>query len=152
MTWNCYILKLANSGRSTFYIGMTNNLKKRLRQHNGEIKGGARFTSRYLKKGFTWEFCAIISGLPDKINCLQCEWRLKHPDNHRRRPRRYNSIPGIITGCGEVLRDTRWTRNSSVANSEMNLKVYIHRDYCSEIGYLPENMEGDELENCELIK
>ena len=36
----CYILK---SGNRT-YNGSTNNMRRRLRQHNGEIKGGAKYT------------------------------------------------------------------------------------------------------------
>lgn len=34
------------NGRKT-YIGYTTNLKRRIRQHRGEIKGGARYTSRW---------------------------------------------------------------------------------------------------------
>jgi len=37
----CYILE---NGRST-YVGITNNRVKRLRQHNSEISGGAKYTS-----------------------------------------------------------------------------------------------------------
>ena len=37
-----YILKC---GDGSYYTGITNNLEKRLRQHNGEITGGAVYTS-----------------------------------------------------------------------------------------------------------
>ncbi|CAN5199764.1 GIY-YIG nuclease family protein [soil metagenome] len=36
-----YILHCADN---TYYIGKTIDLKKRLRQHNGEISGGAKYT------------------------------------------------------------------------------------------------------------
>jgi putative endonuclease len=36
-----YILLCADQ---TFYIGKTSNMKDRLRKHNGEIKGGAKYT------------------------------------------------------------------------------------------------------------
>ena len=39
--WLIYILKC---GDGSLYCGITNNLKKRLKQHNGEIKGGAKYT------------------------------------------------------------------------------------------------------------
>ena len=42
-----YLLKKDNLNRT--YIGITNNLKRRLRQHNGKIKGGARSTKSCLK-------------------------------------------------------------------------------------------------------
>ena len=41
------------------YVGMTNDIFKRLRQHNGEIKGGAKYTSK--RKG--WYPVLIIDGL-----------------------------------------------------------------------------------------
>jgi len=37
-----YILECSDG---TYYVGKTVDLKKRLRQHNGEIKGGAKYTS-----------------------------------------------------------------------------------------------------------
>ena len=40
-TWLVYLLECTNN---TLYCGVTNNIKKRLRQHNGEIVGGARYT------------------------------------------------------------------------------------------------------------
>lgn len=36
-----YILECADG---TYYIGKTNDLAKRLRQHNGELAGGAKYT------------------------------------------------------------------------------------------------------------
>lgn len=41
MTFYTYILLCADG---TLYSGKTINLAKRLRQHNGEIKGGAKYT------------------------------------------------------------------------------------------------------------
>lgn len=40
-TYITYILQCADD---TYYVGKTIDLKKRLRQHNGEIKGGAKYT------------------------------------------------------------------------------------------------------------
>lgn len=40
-TFYVYILQCADS---TYYIGKTTDLTKRLRQHNGEIAGGAKYT------------------------------------------------------------------------------------------------------------
>jgi len=39
--WYVYVLVCADN---SFYCGITTNLKKRLKQHNGEIKGGAKYT------------------------------------------------------------------------------------------------------------
>jgi len=39
--WFVYLLRCADN---TLYCGITTNLKKRLRQHNGELVGGAKYT------------------------------------------------------------------------------------------------------------
>jgi putative endonuclease len=39
--WQVYVLRCADD---SLYTGITNNLDKRLQQHNGEIVGGARYT------------------------------------------------------------------------------------------------------------
>lgn len=40
--WTVYMLQSAVTGR--LYIGVTNNLDRRLRQHNGALRGGAKAT------------------------------------------------------------------------------------------------------------
>lgn len=39
--WYIYVLLCADD---SLYCGITTNLKKRLKQHNGELKGGAKYT------------------------------------------------------------------------------------------------------------
>lgn len=39
--WIVYLLECADK---TLYCGITNNLNKRLRQHKGEMPGGAKYT------------------------------------------------------------------------------------------------------------
>ncbi|MCS5592415.1 MAG: GIY-YIG nuclease family protein [Gammaproteobacteria bacterium] len=39
--WRVYLLK-CNDG--SLYCGITNNLIRRMRQHSGELKGGAKYT------------------------------------------------------------------------------------------------------------
>jgi len=41
MAWFVYLLQCADD---TLYCGITTNLEKRIRQHNGEIIGGAKYT------------------------------------------------------------------------------------------------------------
>ena len=43
-----YVYIITNSYRSTFYIGMTNNLRERLKQHKENIESGNKtFASKY---------------------------------------------------------------------------------------------------------
>ena len=57
------------------YIGMTNNTTRRLRQHNGIIKGGARATT----KKRPYEFCCIVTGFLNKSDAMSYEWNFKYP-------------------------------------------------------------------------
>ena len=79
----CYILKndYYPHQRRT-YNGFTNNPIRRIRQHNPEIKGGALYTKKFGNK--QWEYIALVSGFPNSRNALQCEWKIKKPNNRRR--------------------------------------------------------------------
>jgi structure-specific endonuclease subunit SLX1 len=60
------------------YVGATKNVDKRLRQHNGELAGGAWATTSKVVKGETWSRVCYISGFPDWKSALQFEWRWKN--------------------------------------------------------------------------
>jgi len=68
---------LLESTDNATYIGATVNLNRRLRQHNKEIKGGARATARKVNRGETWRRVCYVSGFPDWQAALQFEWRWK---------------------------------------------------------------------------
>ncbi|KAJ1431282.1 hypothetical protein B484DRAFT_426752 [Ochromonadaceae sp. CCMP2298] len=83
-----YILRNTQSART--YVGMTNNPPRRIRQHNGELVGGARYTRAF--RGGTggegrWEYHVRAVGLT-KREALSLERSVK---NVRRRP------PGVKT-------------------------------------------------------
>lgn len=62
---------------NTTYVGATVDLDHRLRQHNGEIKGGARITSAQVARGHKWIRVLHVSGFPTWQAALQFEWRFK---------------------------------------------------------------------------
>jgi predicted GIY-YIG superfamily endonuclease len=68
--WACYCL-VSQSGST--YIGSTVDVDRRLRQHNGELVGGAFAT----KRGSGWRRVCHIVGFPDERAALQFEWRWK---------------------------------------------------------------------------
>ena len=72
-----FVYLLITNNRANTYVGATIDLDRRLRQHNKEIKGGARATSSKVENGGSWERVCYISGFPDWSATLQFEWRWK---------------------------------------------------------------------------
>lgn len=70
--FSVYVVR-AQHGSERRYIGKTNDLRRRLRQHNGVICGGARAT-----RGRAWEYELVIDGFACDSHAMQAEWRLKH--------------------------------------------------------------------------
>jgi len=152
--WFCYILGNLN-GRT--YNGSTNNPIRRLRQHNGEICGGAKATSR-TEGG--WSYCAILSGFPDKINALSCEWRIKCPSGKPgKRERKYEGPAGRVGSLNEILQLDYWTKQCIVCNRDFKMKLHITEDMSKhlDITKVPENIEvivvsKIEAEHMDLVK
>jgi structure-specific endonuclease subunit SLX1 len=69
--WFCYMLQSVDGART--YVGATVDPNRRLRQHNGEICGGARAT-----KGRCWTRRYLIGGFADERAALRFEWRWKY--------------------------------------------------------------------------
>lgn len=125
--WYCYLLRNTNPKyQNLTYNGSTNNPKRRLRQHNKEIKGGARYTSQ---TNGQWEIYCLMTGFPDHVNALQCEWRWKHcTGKPGARPKQYCGVGGRIRGLNEVLCLDHWTSKSAVNNRSGQFRLYIAKD------------------------
>lgn len=95
----CYFL-YTDEGQT--YIGATVDPDRRLRQHNKEIKGGARATGIRVAQGSTWKRACMVS-LPEWRTALQFEWRWKQLGRtqckHIRNPldRRLHSLKKLLS-------------------------------------------------------
>jgi len=72
----CYLL--STPGGKQTYVGATIDPDRRLKQHNGELAGGAKATAIKVAQGITWDRICYITDLPTWQAALQIEWRWKH--------------------------------------------------------------------------
>jgi predicted GIY-YIG superfamily endonuclease len=76
-----YIYRLVNQpynnvNRKIHYIGSTPNPYRRIKQHNGILSGGAKYTTT---KPASWHFNWLLMTFLDKNMALSIEFHMKHP-------------------------------------------------------------------------
>ena len=103
--WQFYLIK---NGPYT-YAGVSPDPEKRLRKHNGEISGGAKYTTG---KGPGWMHICLVKGFPTKIEALQFEWAVKHAP-----PRNVGGIKSRVTKLYNTLCKEKWTSKSPLAET-----------------------------------
>ena len=116
-----FVYCLKQIGGNKTYIGYTINPENRLKQHNGEKSGGAKYT-----RGNKWEFAFIISGFETSQNALQCEWRLKNPYGRRKRGK-YSGILSRLDGLRHCVKDEYWTNQVVISNEDCSYTVYLEQ-------------------------
>ena len=121
MTYVVYLIICDN----LYYIGMTNNFERRIQQHNGVLKGGARFT----KKKCDWNPILIIDGFKNKSEAMQSEWAFKN-----RRGNNFKGIIGRINYLDILLKKNKWTSKSPFI-IDQKLTIYINNEYIKYINY-----------------
>ena len=103
--WQFYLIK----NKHYTYAGVSPDPVKRLRKHNGEISGGAKYTTG---KGPGWTHLCLVKGFPTKIEALQFEWAVKHEP-----PRNVGGIHSRIQKFLKVLCKEKWTSKSPLAET-----------------------------------
>ena len=116
----CYLLRSQNPRyKTSCYVGFTVDPKHRLKQHNGEIVGGAFKT--HTKR--PWEMTIVVYGFPTRKLALRFEWTWQHPIESKRLkhvnwnqifqnyggPRKYNTHIRILK---EMLNSAPWVNLS----------------------------------------
>ena len=133
MAFNCYILKSINPEyKNNTYVGKTNNPTKRIRQHNGEIVGGAKAT--FAKRPH--EIYCLISGFQTSHDALSYEWHIKHPTGRKRCPQ-YSGIIGRINGM-------RFVFEKKIP--EYKILIKIKKEYIYLLDGLHESIDNIDIE------
>jgi predicted GIY-YIG superfamily endonuclease len=140
----CYILgqsKQLQKGTGKTYNGYTVNLNRRLRQHNGEIKGGA-----FATKGIgPWEFIAVMTcSTWTNVRAMQVEWLIRYPTRKKPRPTSYAGAKGRISSLVEICKRL----------DDDSVRLYIHPvfyEYACGLG-LPPPLTNQFCEICSPLK
>jgi predicted GIY-YIG superfamily endonuclease len=77
VVWVVYVL-ISRSGRT--YVGLTDDLRRRIAAHNGEGNGGAKST----RAGRPWRVGAVYGPLPTRGAAQRLEYALKRLRGRRR--------------------------------------------------------------------
>lgn len=129
--WKFYIIKNNNYT----YAGVSPDPIRRLRQHNGEIKGGAKYTT---SKGPGWEHVCLVKGFQNKIQSMQFEWAVKHV-----LPRNAGGIDNRISKLYTVLNKQNWTTKAPPAENvplEIEWLMNLHTNKFTLPSYVSENI------------
>lgn len=97
------------------YVGATKNLTRRLRQHNGEITGGAKYT----KRSKSWRVLFYLEGFVDSPEgwreTLSCEWHLKHVSRYRKGT---SPVARRERNVATLLKRQRWAHLKKIEPSQ----------------------------------
>lgn len=111
-----YLLDSSCSGRT--YVGSTvGEAVRRLRQHNGELVGGAAQTVA----GRPWTLALRVTGFRTRREALQFEFAWRRVHRHMRPRPRYD-LEGRRASLEALMARERWSRNAPLA-SEVPLHV-----------------------------
>lgn len=126
----CYLLR-SSTRPSSLYIGSTPNPRRRLAQHNGEVKGGAARTSD--SRFRPWEMTCLVAGFPSQVAALQFEWAWQnaHLTRHIRNAERVSRSAYNNENLGNADRDQKPTKKPrlSLRRSLENLRLLLYTPY-----------------------
>ncbi len=136
MSWKVYIIYNQNYS----YCGATPDINKRIRKHNQELPGGAKYTK---SKGPNWNYICYVEGFKEKKDALKFEWAVKHCS-----PKKAKGIYNRIKKLENILNREYWTKLSPTSINynlkliwcditfipdEFNVPKYIEQDISKEI-------------------
>jgi predicted GIY-YIG superfamily endonuclease len=106
------------------YVGYTLNLTRRLRQHRGELQGGAKCTTS-AGPDSDWQVLYVVRGLPSRQAAMQLEWRLHRMGRHG--PRQRGQLPSQrrLEQVRAALAMDRWTLRAPIQADMPDLALVV---------------------------
>jgi len=96
---------------SCTYVGASVDLAHRLRQHNGDLVGGAKYTASHRP----WRVVAHAEGFSSWRDALRFEWAWKRA-TRKQRASKIDAKERRLRALQELLTDERWRRRWSTSN------------------------------------
>ncbi|XP_057976810.1 structure-specific endonuclease subunit SLX1 isoform X2 [Malania oleifera] len=92
-SWSVYLILCTNAPIKT-YVGVTTNFSRRLKEHNGELKGGAKAS----RAGRPWICACIIQGFKDQSEACSFESKWKNVSKKLPRKRSDKTVKQVDNG------------------------------------------------------
>lgn len=128
----CYLI-YNSEGRT--YVGYTNNFRERIRKHNGDISGGAKYTTAH--KGLQgWEPAAIVGGFPDKRWAMSFEWRMKRRLNGLGKLKPSSGLNARLKNIFEIIELDKITSKSPPPSEVPLISIVVNNKFESKLNTL----------------
>ncbi|RLM58167.1 structure-specific endonuclease subunit slx1-like [Panicum miliaceum] len=88
--WCVYLIASSRIPRT--YVGVTTDFPRRLRQHNGELKGGAKAASA----GRPWNLACLVEGFVNRSEACEFEYKWKNISRKMARKRTEPSVESVL--------------------------------------------------------
>ena len=153
----CYVLKntKGNSKSNAVYVGYTNRPDRRIRQHNGEISGGAKYTTRRChplplsyspmlaplhsplfreeEKERSWEFAILVTSPDeafDKKTAMSLEWYMKPHRLYKIKTTRPSMARDAISKRIELM---AYAITTNEKFTHLKFEIYVKGEYIENV-------------------
>ena len=128
----CYLI-YNSEGRT--YVGYTNNFRERIRRHNGEISGGAKYTTAH-KGAKGWEPVAVVCGFHDKCLAMSFEWRMKRSLNSKGKLKPSSGLDARLKNIFDIIKLDKITSKSAPPSAIPLISIVVNEKFESKLNNL----------------
>ena len=100
------------------------------RQHNGEISGGAKYTTAH-KGANGWHPVAIINGFPNNKWAMSFEWRMKKYKNSKGKLKSSSGLNMRLKNIFEIIQENKITSKSLPPSEIPLITICVNKKYQS---------------------